>query len=198
MYILTYPFPWINNILLASKSTPWGVVTSLFIHSGWEHLFSNMIGLFFFCLIFSFSNYYLSSDEKRSRFNFFIFAIFTSTLISNTIWIIIVNLGTVGASGLVYASEGVVTGFCLINSWDIVNEIRNSKVKKDLDVLAVNLFIFIAIVFWMVFYTNSFLSYGRDVNVLIHGTSFIISFILAMQWGNIKNILPKKEARSNP
>lgn len=151
-----------------------------------------MIGLFFFCLIFSFSNSYLSNIEKKSRVNFFILTILVSTFISNTIWIIIVNLGTIGASGLVYASEGVVTGFCLINSWDIVYEIRINGVKRDLGMLAINLVIFIAIVFWMVFYTNSFLSYGRDVNVLIHGTSFIISFILAMQWGNIKNLLPKK------
>ena len=43
----------------------------------------------------------------------------------------------------------------------------------------------------MIFYTNSFLSYGRDVNILIHGSSFVIAFILAIEWGNLRNLFKK-------
>jgi hypothetical protein len=111
-----------------------------------------------------------------------------SALLSNFIWIIIVDIGTIGASGLIYASEGVVTGFCLLNSWDIYDEMKTKNNKENRGNLIINLLIFIAICAWMVFYTNSFLSYSREVNVLIHGSSFVIGFILAIEWNNLRNL----------
>ncbi len=180
--------PWIDGLFVASRSTPWGIVTSLFIHSDIGHLAMNLLGLLCFLLVFSFTNYYFPSDEVASRVRFFIATILVTTILSNVLWIIIANIGSIGASGLVYASEGAVTGFCLLNFWDLYNEARDSGAKWKKGVMLVNLLVFLAICVWMLFYTNSFLSYGRDVNVLIHGSSFVLAFILAIEWGNIRNL----------
>ena len=179
---------WIDGLFVASRSTPWGVVTSLFIHSDASHLTMNLVGILSFLLIFSFTNYYFPSGEVASRVRFFIATILATTVLSNVLWIIIANIGSIGASGLVYASEGAVTGFCLLNFWDLYSEARNSGAKGKKGVMLVNLLIFLAICAWMLFYTNSFLSYGSDVNVLIHGSSFILAFILSIEWGNIRNL----------
>ena len=190
VFTLNLAYPWLDGFLVASRSTPWGIITSLFVHSDLGHLVMNLIGLFSFILVFSFTNYYRPSDEMFSRVHFFIIAILAATVLSNVLWIIIANMGSIGASGLVYASEGAVTGFCLVNFWDIYSGAKDISTGKRGFIL-INLFFFLAICGWMVFYTNSFLSYGRDVNVLIHGSSFVLAFIFAIEWGNIRNLFKK-------
>jgi membrane associated rhomboid family serine protease len=187
VFALGQAHAWIDGLLVASRSMPWGVVTSLFVHSDINHLVMNMVGLLSFLLVFSFTNYYFPTGEVASRVRFFIAAILATTILSNVLWIIIANIGTIGASGLVYASEGSVTGFCLLNVWELYNEPRDSKAKGKRSVMLVNLFVFAVVCAWMLLYTNSFLSYGSDVNVLIHGSSFILAFILAIEWVNIRN-----------
>jgi membrane associated rhomboid family serine protease len=181
-------FPRITTSLIASRETPWGVFTSLFIHRNINDLFTNLLSLGSFFLIYTFSNFHLLYEERSKRAVFFLVSIMFSALLSNFIWIIIVDIGTIGASGLIYASEGVVTGFCLLNLWDIYDEMKTKNNKENRGNLIINLLIFIAICAWMVFYTNSFLSYSREVNVLIHGSSFIIGFILAIEWNNLRNL----------
>jgi len=45
-------FPGVTDELILSSSTmfshPWGAFTSIFLHSGFTHLFLNMLALFFF------------------------------------------------------------------------------------------------------------------------------------------------------
>jgi len=188
VFALGSVFPWLDGVLLASRSTPWGVVTSLFAHSDLGHLAMNLVGLLSFFLIFPFTNYFLPGEEKAGRVVFFLAAVLASTVLSNVVWIVIVNIGSMGASGLVYASEGAVTGFCLVNFWDIYSG-EGPGAGGGRGALLVNLLVFVPVCVWMVFYTSSFLSYGRDVNVLIHGSSFVLAFILAIEWGNVKKVL---------
>jgi membrane associated rhomboid family serine protease len=176
---------------MASRETPWGVFTSLFIHRNLNDLLLNLLGLGSFFLIYTFSNIHLLSKERSKRASFFLAAMIFSALLSNFIWIIIVDIGTIGASGLIYSSEGAVTGFCLLNSWYIYDEMKTRNNKEHRGSLIINLLIFIAICAWMIFYTNSFLSYNKDVNVLIHGSSFVIAFILAIEWNNLRNLFEK-------
>jgi len=190
VFALNLVYPWLDSFLVASRSTPWGVVTSLFVHNDFSYLIMNLIGLFSFLLVFSFTNYYQPQSEIGRRVRFFIFAILAATILSNVFWIIIANIGSIGASGIVYASEGAVTGFCLVNFWELYSDAQSS-LKSGQGVKLVNLLVFLAICGWMIFYTNSFLSYGRDVNILIHGSSFVIAFILAIEWGNLRNLFKK-------
>jgi membrane associated rhomboid family serine protease len=175
---------------MASRETPWGVFTSLFIHRNLNDLLLNLLGLGSFFLIYTFSNIHLLSKERSKRSSFFLVSIIFSALLSNFIWILIVDIGTIGASGLIYSSEGEVTGFCLLNSWNIYDEIKTNN-KENRGSLIINLLIFSAIIAWIIFYTNSFLSYNRDVNVLIHGFSFVIAFILSIESSNLRSIFDK-------
>lgn len=191
IFNLSITFTWITTKLMASKETPWGVFTSLFIHRNLNDLLLNLLSLGSFFLIYTFSNIHLLSKERSKRSSFFLVSIIFSTLLSNFIWILIVDIGTIGASGLIYSSEGAVTGFCLLNSWYLYDEIQTKNNKENRGSLIINLLIFTAIIAWIVFYTNSFLSYNRDVNVLIHGSSFVIAFILAIESSNLSNLFDK-------
>ena len=187
VFTISQVYPSLYTFLIASRSTPWGVITSLSIHMDVNHLVTNLLGLFLFILVFCFTNFYLLHNEISGRVRFFIVLIMVATILSNIFWIIIANLGSIGASGLVYASEGGVTGFSLLNTWDLYHVVRHPKHGEARGMLIVNLFVFLSVCAWMIFFTNSFLSYGRDVNILIHGSSFVLAFILAIEWENIRN-----------
>ena len=191
IFNISINFTWITTKFMASKETPWGVFTSLFIHRNLNDLLLNLLGLGSFFLIFTFSNIHLLSKERSKRASFFLASIIFSALLSNFIWILIIDIGTIGASGLIYSSEGAVTGFCLLNSWYIYDEIKTKNNKENRGSLIINFLIFSAIIAWIVFYTNSFLSYNRDVNVLIHGSSFVVAFILAIESSNLNNLFDK-------
>jgi len=187
VYVAGLFYPWLGVVLAASSSTPWGVVTSLFIHGDVVRLASNLVGLLSFVLVFIFTNFFLPAGERVWRVTFFTLAILSATILSNLIWIFVGSLGSIGASGLIYASEGAVTGFCLLNFWRVYSEPRGTCNARS--VLFVNLLVFILICVWMVFYSNSFISYGRDVNVLVHGSSFMLALILAIESGNLRGAL---------
>jgi membrane associated rhomboid family serine protease len=105
MFLITYSTPEIANLLALYPRyillRPWGVVTYMFIHAGFGHLFFNMLGLFFFGPRLEmklggagFLRLYLYSGLGGALFSF-MFAPFGAV---------------VGASGAVF---GILLGFAL-------------------------------------------------------------------------------------
>ena len=103
VFVITASRPEIGNLLALYPSyilfRPWGVVTYMFVHANFGHIFMNMLGLFFFGPRLenhlgskSFLRLYLFSGLGGALFSF-IFA---------------PNAGVVGASGAVF---GVLLGF---------------------------------------------------------------------------------------
>ncbi len=57
--------PALNRFLSASRSTPWGVVTSLFVHANSLHLASNVFALVVFVGLFMTTNLRLPARERE-------------------------------------------------------------------------------------------------------------------------------------
>ena len=183
IYIASLLFPWSNDILVASPRTPWGIVTSLFTHLEVQHLAVNMVGLLAFLLLFVTSNISLSEQETSRRIFFLLLVIFLAATLSNLFWIILMpNVNATGSSGLVFASEGVVIGFALLNSLKLKDIAKCSLEKKKslLAFYAYNATIFIIFFSQIIFAPELFLGVPPRVNVFVHGIAFYISFSLTV------------------
>ena len=185
IYVTSSICPVLNDILKASRVTPWGVVTSLFVHQGPEHLAFNMIGLLAFIVLFSTTNWHLSKQEIGKRVSLFLIVIFLMALLSNISWIILIpQVGTAGSSGLVFASEGIVMGFTLQNGLRIIELFRNGEKdrKRLLAIYLYNLGIFGVFFVQVLLAPQTFLNVAPTVNVFAHGISFLGSFFLTVFW----------------
>ena len=182
-YIASLMFPWLNDILVASPRTPWGIVTSLFIHLEVQHLAVNMVGLLAFLLLFVTSNISLLKEEIRRRIFFLLIVVFLAATISNLFWIILIpHVNTTGSSGLVFASEGVTMGFALLNSLKLrdIAKCNLEKKKSLLAICAYNATVFIVFFLQIILAPELFLGVAPRVNVFVHGIAFYISFSLTV------------------
>ena len=190
-YFLGEMFPNVKQLLAASSNSPWGIITSIFIHENSSHLTNNMQTLAIFTLIFVFSNISYDEKEVRKRTVFFITVAVFAAVFSNVLWVIIrPNTLALGASGLVYATIGATFGFSTSNfihlsfNLPVTKKTWKQLSKKDkagfLFLYLVNLLAFLYILFFALFFTPHFLSEGPKVNVFVHGVSFYTSFLFCI------------------
>lgn len=186
-YASTVKLPSLSDTLLASSQTPWGVITSIFTHLESQHLIVNMVAFLVFLILFAIINILFAQEERMRRERFLLLNIFVSAILSNLLWIILVpNVNATGASGLVYASEGVILGFALLNSLKL-KDIQKCRLEKRKLVLAIHIFnviVFLGVFLQIVLAPRVFLNIGPGVNVFVHGIAFYISFVstLVTQW----------------
>jgi membrane associated rhomboid family serine protease len=188
-YIIYFAYPALNEVLAASSRTPWGVVTSIFVHGGFEHLWDNLLFLFLYMLLFCFSNFLILQSEKRKRVSFSLTVIFMMAVISNLIWVVFVpNTSVIGSSGIVYAFMGVLMGFSLLNSLEILNLKRCDKKNRKylLAMVVSNLCIFLMFFLQILSSPQTFLNVAPKVNSSIHDMSFLGGFFLTMFWYGIR------------
>ena len=101
IFILQVIFPWITDSFLLQSSTylsePWRIMTHMFLHGSFQHLFYNMFGLFMFGLIL----------EKLIGSRRFLIAYFIGGLFASFGAAFFYN-ATLGASGALYAVFGTL------------------------------------------------------------------------------------------
>jgi rhomboid family protein len=95
---------------------PWTIITSLFVHEGFWHIFGNMLTLFFFGRV-------LAQIVGRNKF---LLVYFIGGLIGNTLFIILElssSFLAIGASGAVFAVAGalvVLMPNLRVNMWFVI------------------------------------------------------------------------------
>ena len=190
-HFLSEFLPDVKQFLAASLSSPWGVITSIFIHENISHLISNMRVMVMFTLFFVFSNMHIDEENIKRRVPFFVAVAVFAAIFSNVLWITIrPDILTIGASGVVYSTIGITFGFSMINftqySINLPTIKRTWKLlpKKDRAVFfisyVVNALIFLCTLFFALLFTPEFLSKGPKVNVFVHGISFYTSLLLCV------------------
>lgn len=193
--VVSFEFPWLADVLAVSDRTPWGIVTSLFYHLSIEHLVVNMSVLLAFFLVFLLSNIFLDVHQINSRLHFLILTIFVVAVMTNLFWLIIrPDVYAAGSSGIVFALQGVVMGFSLLNSLKL-RDIRkwDPKTRKlFLPFCSLNLVLFMAIFLQVLLAPYLFLNVAPGVNVVIHAVSFYISFLAVIVfWQFIQPVLKR-------
>jgi membrane associated rhomboid family serine protease len=183
-------YPKINSFLAASRATPWGVVTSIFVHSSLTHLAYNMIGLFTYTLLFAVCNISFTSENKRKIEPFFLVCVFGSAIVANIFWICLTSKQSLGASGIVYAVQGVLLGFSLINGLSILDWKRFKIQKKFTQFMVlINIIVIFLLLSEILLSPLMFLSFAVGVNILVHGISFYLSLVITVVWNSyIKKI----------
>ena len=189
VYVASSLYPTLNDVLKASLRTPWGIFTSIFVHSGFEHYSTNMIELLVYFWIFFITNIFLSKEETEKRVSIFLKVIFLIAVTSNLLWIISMWMvfasqsSVLGASGLVYASQGVVTGFAILNSLKLIELPRKDK-KDRMEFLffCLSNLVFVVISIQVLVQSQVFLNVGAGVNVIVHGVSFFGAFFSVFLW----------------
>jgi hypothetical protein len=183
--------PVIIIVLSASSHTPWGIVTSLFIHGGglW-HLSNNLVALFALFLLLSMSNLNSSTRERRVIIIFLLISIFLAAVVSNFLWVMLVPNGiTSGLSGVVFATEGVLVAFSLRNSMTMFRLAkRDTKEEKRAQTLwMLNLLVFLLSFIQIVSNPRLFLNVAQGVNSFVHGVAFLSNFSLTITWSFLKD-----------
>jgi len=185
LYISFSIYPPTNSILELSRATPWGIVTSIFVHSSPIHLAYNMVGLFAYTLLFAVCNSSLTSETKRRIQSFFLVCAFGSAVASNIFWVFLTSQPSLGASGVVYAVQGVLLGFSLINGLSILNWEKFKTQEKSTKLMVLfNLLVLISLLVQIFLSPEIFLSVGVGVNVVAHGFSFYLSLVITFVWNN--------------
>lgn len=185
VYVVFSIYPNINSVLVDSRSTPWGVVTSIFTHSSLDNIILNMTTLFVIVLLFTFCNSTMSSENKRKIEMFFLVSSFGSAIVSNVLWLIVTSNSSVGASGLVYATAGNLLAFSLANGLQLLhfNKLKAQK-PSTVFVVIMNLVISLFILYQIFSEPANFLSVGPGVNIIAHGVSFLLCFFASFLWSS--------------
>lgn len=168
----------------ASASTPWGVVTAIFVHAGVDHYADNMEGLLLLFPLFAVLNVFPDDAEQRRRACLFVWTVVVAAVTANVAWVWYFPTaspadGALGASGVLYAAIGMVLMAGLANAFDyIVSWSRDHTSLKDLrrkDVIVflANLLISLGLVLLVVLSRGGFIGVGEPVNFLSHGVALM-------------------------
>ena len=115
IFILSCFVP-VAPFLANSISTPWGIVTCIFVHVSQAHLYSNILLLALYLATFAFINIYHSRSTRVRKSSFLIYSSVLSALLANAFCLLInPREVSVGASGMVFAVEGAVFASALSN-----------------------------------------------------------------------------------
>jgi hypothetical protein len=192
-YSISLYFGGIVQVLSTSSRTPWGIVTSIFIHGGGlNHLSSNLAGLFTMFALYSLTEPNSQTIDKPRRVKWFIGLIFGSAILSNILFLILrPDSISSGLSGVVFAAQGVAFAQCLLNTFTFPKYKRpiTADQKRSLTRWMVNVVVFSVIIANIAISPNVFLGVAQGVNVFVHGISFLVSFtyplITNLQWRSV-------------
>jgi membrane associated rhomboid family serine protease len=186
VYINSFVFPTLYDVSVASGPTPWGVFTSLFVHSSINHLALNMVGLLIFSVLFAATNIFLDEQERKERSVFTVVVVFLMAILSNALWVFLIpRIGTAGASGIVFALQGSILGFAFLNSIGLKDVRKEQNRKRRVRLVAFcmfNLTVFVAFFVQIVLAPSVFLNVATTVNVVVHGVSFLGAFLVTILW----------------
>ncbi len=193
-----YTVSGLKDLLAASPRTPWGIVTSFFVHADEVHLLNNMVSLFLFLMLFVGSNAFLSKKEVKMRIASTLLAIFSVPATLNFFVLIVYPyMQIIGSSGIVYTLEGMCLGFSLLNALQLRR--MQSKVKDEKQLLLVSSLFNLAVVvgFLLSLSIYPLLVFGGryETALWFHAIAFSCGFLSAMSypiWNRQLKILRKR------
>jgi len=178
----------INQLLTLSTYTPWGIITSIFVHGNLEHIKGNILLLWIWTIYIVFQNSFmvnkfLREDDVSKRLKFSMISVFLSVISSNILWLILSNPGstTIGSSGVVYAFGGVLLALSLMNFLYISRKFENKDISTKAKAwnMIWNIFVCASLSILVVFQGAIFFATGNpQINALVHLVSFLLAFIM--------------------
>jgi len=194
-----YRFSGLKEVLAASRETPWGIITSLFVHENEAHLLNNMIALFTFLMLLVTSNAFLPKEEAKRRILNSLVVIFLFPVVLNLSLILFFpEVRMIGSSGIVYALEGRCLGLSLLNALEL-RKIRN-RIKNERKMLLAsslsNLTVFAGFLLNLALFPEVFLASGPQTTATFHSLAFFGGFLTVLVY-TVWQRLKRKYARGS-
>jgi len=191
----------LKELLAASRKTPWGIITSLFVHDNEAHLLNNMIALFTFLMLLVTSNAFLPKEEMKRRIVSSLSVIFLLPVLLNLSFIFFFrDVRMIGSSGMVYALEGRCLGLSLLNALEL-RRIRN-HIKNERKVLLAsslsNLTVFVGFLLNLALFPEVFLGSGPQTVATFHSLAFFGGFLTVLVYVVWRRLKGKYAGGSRP
>lgn len=183
----------LSGLLAASRKTPWGIFTSLFVHANESHLSNNMIALFVFLLFLVAVNALLPPAEMKKRIMASSLAIFFVPVLLNLFWILLFpEVRIIGSSGIAYALEGSCFGFSLLNALELKRPAAYSFKERKITVASSlsNIVVCAALLLSLIVAPDTFLGSSFEIVIWLHALSFC--------GGLLSSLLYAMHARTGP
>ena len=183
--------PPLAQLLSLSRDSPWGVLTSLFLHVEAEHLLSNLEALFAVSIIFCAVIHVYPLKMRKMWSSVFAALFFVSGAGSNAVEYLILLMGrnvrSWGGSGMVYGARGVLMVAAIASVPDQVARIAGKRTasgrrSSPLTELAKRLLsafslVLVAFLLWGLF-TDMGGFFGEGPNIDL--TSHVLGFLIGM------------------
>lgn len=207
--ILTVSIPSLQNSLPLSANTPWGIITSVWIHGDINHLIANLYHFVGWGTLFLIANMRSGIGARRYSSKVFLRTIFISAFVANAFYLIYGGTSVSrGSSGVGYASMGVLLAYALCNLlmwattlksrqgiWHKLRKIKLRKIKRESNkkfdkrfliyiVRLLSVSIVIAVPLFLIpqiiLAPESFFGkVSEGVNVFVHGLGFLLAFLVS-------------------
>ena len=170
-----------------SADRPWGIVTSIFTHVDAPHLLGNLGFFLLYCLLFMGVSWNDDQKSRRDSSRIFLAVALAAGIITNVVEFLaywyprgITRPGSWGASGVVYASGGVLLAFSLHNIPLLVQRIQKARRSRK-RVGRWQLFVTVLpviVIIWMFVCIQSGFGYG--LAGVAHGLGFLLGFSMGV------------------
>lgn len=178
--------PDLLEYLSLSPQRPWGIVTSVFVHEEFfGHLFGNLLFFGLYCVAFVVANWPCDAETRRFSSKLFLWLVFLSGFLANTIVFFRWPAGAkpaYGASGVVYAAGGAWFASLLFGLASLPGRFPGywkgtGRMGKLISVVIALLAA--AITGSLISDPRGFLNAAPEVNVYAHAWGFLIGLILS-------------------
>ena len=170
--------------LSLSSGRYYGIVTSIFVHSSWAHVSSNMYILAWLAVVLVLLQNMNSYKSARCIHHLFFWMPFVSAILANSFFVYLApRLIAEGASGFDYAVIAVVVFsslFGINGTMQRVGVREYFQSAKHWFVLAVSLLFAVPFLALIMYEPRLFLNVAPGVNSFVHGLSFAIAMILTV------------------
>jgi len=179
LLVLTSLEPSLYDILSASRNTPWGIFTSIFVHSGVAHFGGNIVVLLAFLFLFVKLEETLPQEHQYRDSRFLGLSMFLCGMIANSLFLVVSIGSSAGASGVVYACEGVITGFAFLIALSgrlSLDHLKRHQLDTQERQTIRGIVVFIGLFGFFLLFRGAFLSSGQGVNTFVHLLGYILGF----------------------
>lgn len=183
-------FPECLLLLSSSSSSPWGIVTGIFVHASFTHLLNNVLLIALYLAVFMALSEPFSFEPRGEKSAALVVDALLAAIVADFVSVILVpGVRSVGASGVGFAILGAALAEASKNS--ILTPLLPPNVRKGalLRFIGLNLFFSLFTSFYLLFAPGVFFVVVPGVNFLVHACAFYFGFLcylayLAFSWVN--------------
>ena len=168
-------------LLVNSRETPWGAVTSLVVHWPLAHFAENMVGMLALLFILPLVVNVNEPRHLRRAMLYFTVGPLGCAILANVLVLIREPiLVTYGASGLFYSALGAVLTYALYGAVSRIARSGLPLTRRDRKFVEFNLLVCVPFIVLTVISPRIFVGVGPGVDVLAHFLGFVFGAFSAM------------------